>query len=339
MGRKKGEVLRDLELMSLCAYLYYKKDISQEEIAIRFGITKSYVSKILKAAMQEGVVDVKIQIPLLTEKAGNLIARYGLRQASVIPALEEDWIEAKFEAISNLKRNLGEGAAKYLESPDGPLHSGSRIGVSCGVSPLSTILSLRERGRQQLTITPLSVESVPELAYQAPSTLVGLLQAKYPEGTEAYGPQLIPQIGNAAKNVFESIRRRIEKDAKYLDLAIVGIGSVNLKNKKQSYTQILIQAGVAPSELKDAVGEINNRPYDKDGNDLFEKHPNLGKHIIAVSLKQLQALSRSKESCVMAVAGGKGKIQAIRVALENGFINTLVTDSLTAEHLLQDKPE
>jgi len=336
MGRKRSEVPNKESLCSLCSHLYYCQDLSQEEIAKRLGVTKSYISKILDAARKSGIFKVHVDIKPLEKLSARLIGRYQLRTAVIVQVDKRTWEDREFDLVSPLREMLGEAAAKYLESREGPLKDSSRIGVSCGKTPLASILPLKPGIFQKLTITPLTVESVPELAYQAPSTLIGLLQAKYPKGTKAYGPQLIPSKGRFRQRTYRDIKKRVEQGAKDLDLALVGIGVVDLKNPQNGYTQIISEAGALSSVLKDAVGEINNRPYDKDGNDLFEKHPNLGKHIIAVSLDQLRVLSRDKRRCIMAVAGGKAKLEAIRVALETQIVNTLITDSLTAADLLKD---
>ena len=51
--------------------------------------------------------------------------------------------------------------------------------------------------------------------------------------------------------------------------------------------------------------------------------------IVGVTLEQLQRADR-----VLAVAGGPSKYLAIRAALLGGWVNALVTDLLTAEHLV-----
>ena len=79
-----------------------------------------------------------------------------------------------------------------------------------------------------------------------------------------------------------------------------------------------------------------NRPFDKDGRDLFDRitedYPALRKITQAPPLSLLQELVRNNKR-VVAVAGGEKKTAAIRVALEQHWINHLVTDVDTAEEL------
>jgi DNA-binding transcriptional regulator LsrR (DeoR family) len=53
-----------------------------------------------------------------------------------------------------------------------------------------------------------------------------------------------------------------------------------------------------------------------------------------MQLEQLRKVHR----CI-GVAGGRGKIEAIRGALKGGWINGLITDRATAEQLVGDKNE
>ena len=52
--------------------------------------------------------------------------------------------------------------------------------------------------------------------------------------------------------------------------------------------------------------------------------------VIGIELAQLKRVPRA-----IAVAGGPGKTEAIRAALLGGWINCLITDTYTAERLLE----
>jgi DNA-binding transcriptional regulator LsrR (DeoR family) len=56
----------------------------------------------------------------------------------------------------------------------------------------------------------------------------------------------------------------------------------------------------------------------------------LNDRVISMELNQLKQVRR-----VVGIAGGKRKIAAIRGALAGGWINTLITDRMTAERLIQ----
>ena len=56
----------------------------------------------------------------------------------------------------------------------------------------------------------------------------------------------------------------------------------------------------------------------------------LNDRVIGIELEQLRRAPRS-----IAVAGGPGKTEAIRAALVGGWISCLITDTYTAERLLE----
>lgn len=50
----------DLDLMYDVAYLYYMNNLKQESIARKLSISKYKVSRVLKRAVEEGIVKIKI---------------------------------------------------------------------------------------------------------------------------------------------------------------------------------------------------------------------------------------------------------------------------------------
>lgn len=67
----------DLELMTNIAYLYYKKNLTQESIARRLNVSKYKVNRALKRAIQEGIVQIKIKSKekIFTQKEGKICER------------------------------------------------------------------------------------------------------------------------------------------------------------------------------------------------------------------------------------------------------------------------
>ena len=84
------------------------------------------------------------------------------------------------------------------------------------------------------------------------------------------------------------------------------------------------------------VGEINYQPFDAEGQ--LVDHPELRilmRRVVSVDSRRLQALSRREERYVIAVAGGRGKAEAVRGAVNGKFMNVLVTDEDVALSLLK----
>ena len=75
-----------------------------------------------------------------------------------------------------------------------------------------------------------------------------------------------------------------------------------------------------------AVGSICSRFFDKNGNIC---DPELDKRTVGVSLDAIK-----NAECVLACIDGRQKARAGYYALKAGWIDVLVTDSLTAERVI-----
>jgi deoxyribonucleoside regulator len=69
------------------AKMHYELHFSQLEIAEKEGISKSTVSRILKTAMDTGIIEVRIKDSILSNSSmeSDLIARFPLKRAVIVP--------------------------------------------------------------------------------------------------------------------------------------------------------------------------------------------------------------------------------------------------------------
>jgi DNA-binding transcriptional regulator LsrR (DeoR family) len=115
-----------------------------------------------------------------------------------------------------------------------------------------------------------------------------------------------------------------------LDLALVGIGSLEPSSLLASSGNIF-----SPEERKHlrragAVGDICFQFIDKQGG--LVNSP-LMRRVIGIDLATLKLAPR-----VVGIAGGASKISAMRASLKGKWINVLITDKRTAEHLISMAP-
>lgn len=78
-----------------------------------------------------------------------------------------------------------------------------------------------------------------------------------------------------------------------------------------------------------AVGDICLRFFDAFGQPVVTP---LDDRVIGISLQQLKRVKRA-----VGIAGGARKLAAIRGAVSGGWIHVLITDHLTAAHLLEEE--
>ncbi|MBI3636729.1 MAG: MarR family transcriptional regulator [Candidatus Rokubacteria bacterium] len=320
----------ELKHMVQCLELYYRQHRSQKDIAKALGVSAPTVSRLLKRAFDEGLVRVELDLPRTQELEAALIERYAIREALVVPA----------GGRGDTREELGVVAAEYFEKIAA---NGMRVGLSCGFTLYQTVRALRERRFRDLALYPLSGESTLKMVDISPNTLVGMMTAKYRPHVTAYA---LPVQHLISLRQVERERRRLMRDpevrgiyeaAQAVDVALVGIGQIG--EQTPGFCSLAESFGVSVKRLRQLgiVGEINYQPYDADGRLVDRPELRVLMHrILSVGGERLQALSRRDDRYVIAVAGGRGKVDAVRGALRGRFMNVLVTDTDTAEALLRD---
>jgi DNA-binding transcriptional regulator LsrR (DeoR family) len=315
--------------MVQCLELYYRQGRSQKDIAAALGVSAATVSRLLKRAFDEGLVRVELDLPRTQELETALVERFGLRDAAVVAA----------GGRSDVREELGVAAAAYFEKI---ASNGLRVGLSCGFTLYHTIRALRDRRFKDLDLYPLSGESTLKLVDLAPNTLVGMMAAKYRPHVTAYA---LPVQHLVSLRQIERERRRLLRDpevrriyeaAQTVDVALVGVGQI--AEQTPGFCSLAESYGVSVKRLREfgVVGEINYQPFDAEGNIVDQPELQILMHrVLSVSGDRLQDLSRREDRYVIAVAGGRSKIDAVRGALRGRFMNVLVTDEDVAQAVLK----
>jgi DNA-binding transcriptional regulator LsrR (DeoR family) len=318
----------ELRQMVACLELYYRQAQSQKDIARTLGVSAATVSRLLKRAYDDGLVRVELDLPRTPALETALVQRYGLRDAVVVAS----------GGRADVREELGVAAAAYFEKI--AAHS-MRVGLSCGFTLYQTVRALRERRLRDLVLYPLSGESTLKLVDISPNTLVGMAAAKYRPHVTAYA--LPVQHLQSPRQLLRERRRllrdpqvrRIYAGAQDVDVALAGIGLIG--EQTPGFCALAEAYGVSVKRLRQlgVVGEINYQPFDADGR--IVERPELRalvQRVLAVDGPRLQSLSRRDDRWVIAVAGGSGKVDAVRGALRGRFMNVLVTDQDVATALV-----
>ncbi len=315
--------------MVRCLELYYRQARPQKEIARALGVSAATVSRLLKRAYDEGFVRVELDLPRAEELEAALTERFGLREAVVVAA----------GGRADLKEELGAAAAAYFEKI---ASNGIRVGLSCGFTLYETIRQLRERRFRDLALYPLSGESTLKMVDLSPNTLVGMMAAKYRPHVSAYA---LPVQHLLSLREIERERRRLLRDpeirsiyeaAQAVDIALVGIGMIG--ERTPGFCALAESYGVSVKRLRQlgVVGEINYQPFDAAGHTVDRPELRVLMHrILSVEVGRLQTLSRRPDRHVVAIAGGRAKLDAVRGALAGRFMNVLVTDEDLAAALVR----
>lgn len=309
--------MRTIDLLTEVATRYYLRSDSQIEIARDLGLDPSTVSRYLKRARDEGIVHVEIRPPRRSDLdlGRSLALRYGLARVVVAPA-------DPGEGADDLQA-LAATAAGFVE---GMLRNGMRLGISWGRTLADVLRQLRPGAVSDLSIAQLAggVED-PTPGIQG-HDLVRRLAELYPGSRVHYlhAPAIVESEATGQALLGDRIVQAALEAARATELALVGIGQMDDQST-------LFRGGhVSPADWErlraaGAAGNVNTCFFDARGRAIDD----LRRRTIAITLDEL----RSMET-VVAVAGGIGKVAAIRGALATGAIDILVTNEATAAGVL-----
>jgi DNA-binding transcriptional regulator LsrR (DeoR family) len=297
----------DRDLLVQVSRLYYELGETQNAVADRLGLTRPQVSRLLKRARAEGVVEIRIidRDTAVSPAADELAARFSLDAVHLAPTL------AGPEDLT--RRIVGRLAAQVLRAN---VRDGGIVGIGDGASVAAVADALED------AVTPVRATVVP-LAGGYWST--GPDRDPFRRIADAFGAQphglMAPGLLDDAqtKRALEGhagVRAVIDLWGR-LDVALFGIGG-------PSWGVTSLGADVA-HELDDAsaVGEILIAPFDIHGAFIC---PSLRERVLAFDARALRDVP-----VAVGVGAGERKVQPILGALRSGAVRTLVTDVATAE--------
>jgi DNA-binding transcriptional regulator LsrR (DeoR family) len=309
----------DLYLLSKVSTLYYLRDQTQQEIAERIGLSRPAVSRLLRDAQTQGIVQITISPPqgLHLELESRLEERFGLAVVRVVS------VETGTSG-DLLRRQIGGAAAGFLARS---VHPGETIGLAWGTTLSAMVQSM----------APLATENV-----HVVQTLGGI----GPPAAEAYAAELVRRLAQllgaspilfptpgvvATPEVRDVLRNDPHVQAALrhfdaLDTVYVGIGAIGT-NPVLNDGHSLLPGTHDELVAAGAVGDIALRFFDAEGNPV---RSSLDDRILGITTEQLRKVPR-----VVAVAGGADKVEAIRAALKSKIVDVLITDHDTAQALVE----
>ena len=308
------------KLLYKIAMAYYVDNLTQEQIARRFGLSRVRVSRLLEQARQERIVQISIVPPqdAKPDLERQLELKCGLDEVIAVapPSYEPE----------ALVRSLGEAAADYLVRC---LQGHEVVGITWGRTLHAVVEALPMQNWPRMRVVQL----------------IGGLGK--PEA-ETHGADLTRRMAEAwaARPVMLSapgiVTGRLVRDALLADpqigdtlrlaaranIALVGIGAPTPDAVVMQLGNILSHRDIEQLKALGAVGDIALRFFDATGQVIEHE---INERIIGLSLDQLKKIPR-----VIGVAGGAEKFEAIRAAVQGRLVSVLITDEKTALRLRHD---
>ena len=304
--------MSDVQQLIQASRLYYELGETQSRVAELLGVTRPQVSRLLKRARAEGIVEIRIvdRASADTPVAETLRARFGLAAVHLAPALVGP------EEIS--RRMIGRLGADVLRAA---IRDGAVVGIGDGAS-ISAVADavvadepLHETGA---IVVPLAGGYWFAGPAREPFRRVADGIGGVPLGLLA--PGLVDDPATKRALCAHAGVRRILDLWDRLEVAAFGIGG-----------PVWSASALGPevsSELdrSAAVGEVLVSPFDLDGRLVGDL---LRDRTIAFDARALGRIPVR-----IGVAGGPAKVRPILGALRGQLMTVLVTDQPTAEAVL-----
>jgi len=314
-------------LLYRVAQAYYDEDLTQQQIARRFGLSRPKVSRLLQRARASGVVKIVLVPPSsdMSSLERGLEARYGLDEAVVVAVTDP-------RDAAGVARELGPAAAECLARS---IRGNEVVGITWGSTLLAMVDALPARSWPDVTIVQIMGGLGPVDAREHSADLTRRVARRFGARLELLpAPGLVSSVAAAeALRADPQIAATLRLAAR-ADIAIVGLGVPSPDSVVMRYGTIISPAEAEAARRAGAVGDIALRFIDADGrpvrlplNEPFAEP--FGERIIGLTLDEIRAIPRT-----IGVAGGEAKYAVVRAALRAHLIDVLVTDHVTAQRLL-----
>ena len=302
------------------ARYYYAEGLSQEEIAVKEGFSRSQISRLIDRARELGFVKISLVPPAdlhTGELARELMDALHLRSVIVVPVRNKAGADEITAAIATR-------AADYLV---GILGEFKVVGLGWGQTIYRTA-ELLPRGSGKGS-GPFFVPLIGTSGDDNPNLQINTIIDRFSTSFRSSGLFVnIPSVRERGAPLSKIEEKRISMLTERwntVEAAVVGLGappanSPNLIDElPQGYKE----------ELKNSLscGDILAHFFAPDGT-LFKSQYDY--ELLAFDIKRLSGLKRS-----ICLAGGPGKHEGIVAAARSGYMSDLVTDEQTAAAMLK----
>ncbi len=305
-------------LLAEIADLYYTQGMTQQEIARQYDCNRFRVAKLLQTAREEGIVEINIRRP-------------NRRHAALEQALTEKFhmskvivLDTKDMSRAEAQNEIGRIAAAYLNQI---LTPNMIMGVSWGKTIRSAVAAMEQKTQTPITAVQLCGCFRHLNSSDGSRNLVRTIAQK--TNGSCYFMNIPVYINDPAARKAMKKEPIIEETlscTRRMDLLLTGIGSQSsLPFNNPVLKDYISEADRA--KQTDCIGSICGYLLNQKGQ---PAELELNEKLIAASLPDIMATPHR-----IAIATGRHKVQAMILCMQNRYINELVTDRATAEHILE----
>ncbi|MEW6631277.1 MAG: sugar-binding domain-containing protein [Pseudomonadota bacterium] len=299
-------------MLHTVAKLHYVSEMSQVDIARQLGVSTATISRLLQRARAEGIVRIEV-IDLATPEdiTRQLIDGLGLREAAVIETPSAGALTALAAPLGGLLKQAQLAAGSVVAIGWG---RAVREAIRAGLPRIPGVMTVAATGGMQQHAAHFQINEFVRLAAEELGGTPHFIHAPYLPSSELR--QVF--LGDAAIRDAVALWDRT-------DVAIVGVGLPHAINAPEA-------SAATPSEqaLVHAAGDVLRHYFDVEGTLISWEGES---RMIAMSPAQLRATR-----LVIGIAASPEKARAIIGAVRAGLINALVTDTNTAQAIIDILP-
>lgn len=315
MAAKSGTEESAIDLAARAGWMYYLAGMTQDHIARELGISRQRAQRLVARASADGLIGVRLNHPIAAclELERDLKERFDLTLARVAPSLPE--------GVDPVK-SVAPVAAKEIERV---LRNNKELVVALG-----TGRTLRKVVDEMPTLECPNhklVSLIGNAASDGSATIYQVIMRLADRVGARHYPLALPLNAESKEDRdFHLGLRHVQtalKLARESDIAFVGIGDI-------SHTAPIIidgfidQSGIDSLLDRGAVGEIVGWAFDENGR-YFDGGSNALINGVRVD---------ASGSPVVCIAAGPSKYKALSAALTGRLFSGLITDEVSARHLL-----
>jgi deoxyribonucleoside regulator len=321
-GRRKATptlLLGQKNTLAKATWLYHHQKLTQQQIADELGVSRPTVVRLLRRAIEDGIVTVSLRLDVLRqmELSTRLAKRFGLKEVFVVPISLE-------HTEPDVLRAVGEMAALYLENNIQP---NQVITLAWGRTLLEVARALNENPIKGVVIAQTlgGLNSGHTFNPYRVASLFG--ERLHAPVYHLYVPVIV--ASKELRDLFLSdpgVQAALNV-ARLGTLCMVSVGKVD-HSATVVQTGFLTASTIDQLRARGAVGDISGRYFDIHGKRILG---DVDDRIMALPWEDFQRLEN-----VVAVACGLDKKTAILGALRTGVLSRLIIDDQTALAILEE---
>jgi DNA-binding transcriptional regulator LsrR (DeoR family) len=295
-------------MLHAVAKMHYIGELSQVQIAKQLGLSTATISRLLQRARAEGIVRIEVRDVFAPDELGTKLAqKLGLARVEVVDAPVSGALQALAAPLSRMLAQADLRAGNVLMIGWGRTVSAV---IETGLPLMPGVLVVPSTGGMQQHAQHFQSNEFSRRAAEVTGGVPNFIHAPYLPDPEVLDLFLNDSSVQNSVALWDRI-----------DAAVVGIGQPY--GLERSSSEPLTRPD---AELAEAAGDVVRHYFTRDGQILNWRGEG---QMIAISTQQLRATK-----LVIGVAVGEAKVPSILGAARAKLVTALVTDTRTAESLL-----